>query len=74
MIKKKDLIHGSYYSGTCRNASEARWDKDHNHFVYWRYKFGETFLEEIDHPEDDRGFDTFKPEQKLDTPTKAIPL
>ena len=32
-------------------------------FVYLRYKFGDYFTEEINHPEDDNGFDLFYPEK-----------
>lgn len=71
-MKKEDLEIGAYYKGNCRNASEARWNG--RVFVYWRTKFGETFLEEIEHPEDDRGFDLFEVEKKIENPIKEIPL
>lgn len=58
-IEKSKLQVGYYYIGTCRNASLARWDGER--FTYWRYKFGNWFLEEICHPEDDQTYDTFKP-------------
>ena len=32
------------------------------------------FLEEIEHPEDDRGFDLFEVEKKIENPIKEIPL
>ena len=73
-IRKKDLIHGAYYKGRSRNASEARWDGDRNVFVHWRYKFGETFLDELRHPEDEQVYDVFVAYEKIDTPTKPIPL
>lgn len=73
-IAKKDLIHGAYYSGQCRNASEARWNADKQIFVHWRTKFNSTFLEEIKHPEDDNLFDVFVVEEILEQPTKEIPL
>ena len=68
-IAKERLEKGAYYKGNCRNSSLARWNGDV--FVYWRYKMGEHFLEEIGHPEDDRydGFDVFLPTEKL----KALP-
>ena len=73
-IAKKDLIHGAYYSGQCRNANEARWNADKQIFVHWRTKFNETFLEEIKHPEDDKFFDVFVVTEILEQPTKEIPL
>ena len=73
-IAKKDLEHGSYYKGRCRNANEARWNADKNKFVHWRTKFNNTYLEEIRHPEDDKLFDVFVVEEKIETPTKEIPF
>ena len=58
-IPKKDLIIGKTYIGECRNASEATWNG--HTFVYERYKFGDTFDEEINHFEDDNGYDLFVP-------------
>lgn len=57
-IPKKDLIHGAYYKGTCRNATVARWNAEKEVFVHWRNKFG-WFLETICHPEDEDYFDVF---------------
>ena len=71
-IPKKDLEHGAYYKGECRNASEARWDKHHDLFWINRIKFLYDYLEEIKHPEDDDYYDVFYPEEKLDKPTKEI--
>lgn len=58
-IPKKDLIVGKTYIGDCRNASEAIWNG--NTFVYKRNKFGTTFDENINHFEDDDGYDLFVP-------------
>lgn len=65
MIEKKDLEDGEWYVGKCRNAHVACWHGDC--FVHLRTKFGATFAEEINHPEDDDGFDCFIPIRKLDT-------
>lgn len=73
-ISKTDLEHGAYYSGRCRNASEARWNANTSKFVYWRVKFGMTFLEEICHPDDDQVYDVFVVEKKLDVISKEIPV
>jgi hypothetical protein len=73
-IAKADLEHGAYYAGRCRNANEARWDANIQRFVHWRTKFGHRFLEEICHPEDDKHFDVFVVEAKLDRPEREIPL
>jgi hypothetical protein len=72
MIAKKDLIEGAYYKGHCRNAYIARWNG--TVFIYWRTKFGQKFLEEICHPEDDNIYDVFVAEEKIDNPEKEIPL
>ena len=66
MIPKKDLTHGAYYVGQCRNAELARWDLTKEAFVYWRTKFGDRFVDVIYHPEDDEHFDVFVPEQRVE--------
>lgn len=58
-IPKKDLIPGKTYIGECRNADEAVWNG--SVFIYQRYKFGDVFPEEINHFEDDDGYDLFVP-------------
>ena len=73
-IAKKDLIHGAYYRGECRNAGEARWNADDELFYHWRYKFGDTFVETICHPEDDQVYDVFVVEELIETPAKEIPF
>ena len=73
-IDKKDLVHGAYYYGRCRNASIARWDAKIQRFFYWRNKFGESFIEEICHPEDDGMFDVFVVQKEIDPPVKKIPF
>jgi hypothetical protein len=65
MIRKSDLKDGKYYLGHCRNSSIAVWHKDKNCFTYQRSKFGHTFPEDINHPEDDNGFDLFTPYEEL---------
>jgi hypothetical protein len=72
-IPKKDLIHGAYYKGRCRNSNEARWNAELEKFVHWRTKFGHTFTEEICHPEDDKRFDVFVVEAVCES-TKEIPF
>lgn len=74
MIAKADLKHGAYYEGRCRNATLARWDGVQGVFLHWRSKFGERFIEEIDHPEDARGFDVFTPKAEVAEPDDRIPL
>ena len=60
-IPKKDLEDGCVYIGKHRNCTEATWNKDLNKFVYVRYKFGSTFLDNCNHFEDDDGFALFVP-------------
>lgn len=63
-IPKENLEADAWYEGKCRNASYARWDGIRFHYL--RHKFGEKFWEEIECPEDDRGFDVFFAFRKLD--------
>jgi hypothetical protein len=65
-IPKKDLVHGEYYYGDCRNSDTARWNADMNRFFYNRTKFTMKFVEDINHPEDDNGFDLFYPYKLID--------
>ena len=59
-IPKDKLIVGHTYLGDCRNAHEAIW-KDNGRFEYMRTKFGCTYPEEINHFQDDNGYDVFTP-------------
>jgi len=65
-IKKDQLQDDVTYQGSCRNTSEAVWHADINKFVYTRRKGGESFLEEINHFEDDNGYDLFYPSKIKD--------
>jgi len=65
MLKKEDLIDGEQYIGVCRNSSVAIWSAKDNCFFYIRNKFGKYFVEKINHPEDDDGFDLFIPYEKI---------
>ena len=59
-IPKEKLIIGHTYLGDCRNASKAVW-KENGCFEYMRTKFGWTYPEEINHFQDDDGYDVFTP-------------
>lgn len=59
-IPKENLIVGHTYLGDCRNASKAVW-KENGRFEYMRTKFGWTYPEEINHFQDDAGYDVFTP-------------
>ena len=51
----------------------ARWNG--THFIYWRHKFGEIFLEEICCPEDDKYYDVFYAYEEITAPMgEEIPL
>ena len=58
-IPKDKLIVGETYIGSCRNATEAVWHG--KVFTYMRHKFGCTYPEDINHFEDDDGYDLFIP-------------
>ena len=59
LIPKHELVHGQWYLGACRNAKQARWNAEKQKFEYLRTKFGSTFWDELEHPEDSRGYDLF---------------
>jgi hypothetical protein len=63
ILDKSELVKGRSYKGDCRNASEAVWNG--RLFVYKRTKFGDTYDETIEHPEDDCGYDLFLPRRDL---------
>lgn len=58
-IPKEQLKVGATYFGTCRNSSVATWNG--KKFVYERNKWGQTYDEEINHFQDDDGYDVFVP-------------
>lgn len=60
-IPKHELKDGQYYRGICRNASVAKWNSEKNCFTYMRTKFNSRFAEDINHFQDDNGFDLFFP-------------
>lgn len=70
-IMKKDLEIDSFYYGHCRNAILAKWNG--KKFTYIRSKFGNEFPEDINHFEDDDGFDLFLPFFKLNEKHEKIP-
>jgi len=59
VIPKNKLIKDKYYFGKCRNANVSMWNGDK--FIYMRCKFGHWYPEEINHLEDDDGYDLFIP-------------
>lgn len=63
-IPKNKLEINRYYLGHCRNASVAMWDG--NVFWYMRTKFAHIFAEDINHFEDDNGFDLFVPIREVE--------
>ena len=64
-IPKEELEVGATYLGDCRNAHEAVW-KENGRFEYMRTKFGYTYPEEINHFQDDDGYDVFTPIKKIE--------
>lgn len=60
----KNLEKGCFYSGECRNANVAYWNG--TKFLHIRSKFGSEFIEEINHPLNDNGFDLFIPYKKVE--------
>lgn len=62
-IPKDDLIPNHVYLGSCRNADKACWNG--NVFLYERNKFGLSYIEEINHFQDDDGYDVFVPIKEI---------
>ena len=62
-IPKSQLTIGKTYKGYCRNTSEATWTG--KRFEYPREKFGFTYIDVINHFEDDNGLDLFVPYEKF---------
>lgn len=58
-IPRNELVKGKVYKGVCRNSGRAIWDGEKFH--YKRTKFGYTYDEEINHFEEDDGYDVFVP-------------
>jgi hypothetical protein len=65
LIRKSNLKDGKSYKGSCRNATVAVWHAEKNCFTYQRTKWGNTFPEDIKHPEDDDGYDLFLPVEEV---------
>ena len=59
----RDLIIGKEYLGSCRNSERAIWNG--KCFEYERYKWGTTYIDEINHFEDDDGYDLFVPIKEI---------
>lgn len=70
IIRKKDLVIGKYYYGKCRNSRVAVWNG--NTFVYMKHEFKFIFPENINHLEDDNGFDVFIPIEMVEPNEKEI--
>ena len=64
-IPKEELEVGATYLGECRNAHKAVW-KENGRFEYMRTKFGCTYPEEINHFQDDDGYDVYTPIKKIE--------
>ena len=58
-IPKSFLVVGEEYWGSCRNSDIARWTGEK--FVYQRFKFGVSYEDEVNHFQDDDGYDLFVP-------------
>ena len=65
MIPKNEMRVGDY-KGFCRNSSVAYWNG--STFQYMRCKFGDWFIEEIEHFEDvkNKGTDGFIPIEAIE--------
>jgi guanosine-3',5'-bis(diphosphate) 3'-pyrophosphohydrolase len=69
IVPKKDLIKNKYYKGKCRNATVALWNGFE--FVYMRSKYGHYYIDEVNHLEDDNGYDLFVPLRIEENPSET---
>jgi hypothetical protein len=60
-IAKRNLKDGVSYAGSCRNADVAVWHAEKGCFTYLRKKWGDEFFEDINHFEDEEGYDVYIP-------------
>jgi hypothetical protein len=58
-IAKEDLIVGAWYAGTCRNTYMAQWTGKYFRFI--RDKFSGSYIDTLNHFQDDDGYDVFVP-------------
>lgn len=63
-ITKDKLIIGKTYLGNCRNTNKATWNG--TQFIYDRYKFGSYYQDNMNHFQDDDGYDLFVPMKLLE--------
>lgn len=73
MLRKEQLEDGAYYRGSCRNAQVARWHAGAQTFVHWRTKFTSRFLECIKHPVDEKRYDVFLAQERVEPGDQVIP-
>jgi len=59
-IAKEDLIDGAWYTGQSRSTNIAQWFR-HGGFHFPRYKFSGKYVDNINHFQDDDGYDVFVP-------------
>lgn len=81
MIPREELEDRAYYIGVCRNTQIAQWiespgwpsktelpNKNQKRgpcFYHMREKFNSIYVEQINHPANDNGFDLFIPLRKV---------
>jgi hypothetical protein len=70
-IPKDFLVVGEEYWGSCRNSDIAKWTGEK--FVYQRCKFGYRYEDEVNHFQDDDGYDLFLPIKLNRDPKTLIP-
>ena len=58
-IAKEDLIKGAWYLGSCRNTIFAQWTGKRFRFI--RDKFSGSYIDTLNHFQDDDGYDLFVP-------------
>lgn len=64
-IPHSELLDGHWYEGTSQETKYAYWDKKIGRFKYLLEKHGFIFVQEIEHPEKDKSFDTFYPQSRV---------
>lgn len=71
LLRKNDLEPNTYYHGHSRSTDLAKWCAELNAFVYLQQEFGQVFIEEIRHVEDEPQFDVFL--ATVAVPTDQVP-
>lgn len=66
VIRAKDLEHGKYYIGKCRNNHIGRWNAETKEMWYQNFGFGNYYPDKVNYLDDDNGYDLFIALKEID--------